>query len=101
MGMRADVRVVSIASTLWLAQLLEAVDAGTIPEQDAALFRVGVNLNKLVTALLAHEAVNAGIEVLGGNGAIESFLDLAEALRDNVVYENWEVGRTTSSALKY
>ena len=88
-GMRADAAG-SIASTLWLAQLLEAVDAGTISEQDAALFRVGVNLNKLVTALLAHEAVNAGIEVLGGNGAIESFSILPRLLRDNVVYENWE-----------
>ena len=88
-GMRADAAG-SIASTLWLAELLEAVDAGSISERDAALFRVGVNLNKLVTALLAHEAVNAGIEVLGGNGAIESFSILPRLLRDNVVYENWE-----------
>ena len=87
--MRADAAG-SIASTLWLAELLEAVDSGDISDQDAALFRVGVNLNKLVTAQLAHEAVNAGIEVLGGNGAIESFSILPRLLRDNVVYENWE-----------
>ena len=88
-GMRADAAG-SIASTLWLAELLEAVDAGSISDENAALFRVGVNLNKLVTAQLAHEAVNAGIEVLGGNGAIESFSILPRLLRDNVVYENWE-----------
>jgi acyl-CoA dehydrogenase len=88
-GMRADAAG-SIASTLWLAELLEAVDAGTISDGHAAFFRVGVNLNKLVTAQLAHDAVNAGIEVLGGNGAIESFSILPRLLRDNVVYENWE-----------
>jgi hypothetical protein len=34
--------------------------------------------------------VNRGIEVLGGNGAIETFSVLPRLLRDNVVYENWE-----------
>jgi hypothetical protein len=40
--------------------------------------------------VLAHDAVNRGIEVLGGNGAIETFSVLPRLLRDNVVYENWE-----------
>ncbi len=88
-GMRADAAG-SIASTLWLAGLLEQIDAEAISPRDAAFFRVGVNLNKLMTAQLAHDAVNAGIEVLGGNGAIESFSILPRLLRDNVVYENWE-----------
>ena len=30
------------------------------------------------------------IEVLGGNGAIESFSILPRLLRDSIVYENWE-----------
>ena len=51
---------------------------------------MAVNLNKLQTAVLAHDVVNHGIEVLGGNGAIESFSILPRLLRDNVVYENWE-----------
>jgi hypothetical protein len=51
---------------------------------------VAVNLNKLQTSVMAHDAVNRGIEVLGGNGAIESFSVLPRLLRDNVVYENWE-----------
>ncbi len=34
--------------------------------------------------------MNRGIEVLGGNGAIETFSVLPRLLRDNVVYENWE-----------
>ena len=87
--MRADAAG-SIASTLWLAGLIEDQDAGTITDKDAAFVRVGVNLNKLMTAVLAHDGVNQGIEVLGGNGAIESFSILPRLLRDNVVYENWE-----------
>jgi acyl-CoA dehydrogenase len=87
--MRADAAG-SIASTLWLAGMLEQLDAGNLGESEAAFFRVAVNLNKLQTAVLAHDVVNHGIEVLGGNGAIESFSILPRLLRDNVVYENWE-----------
>ena len=87
--MRADAAG-CIASTLWLGGILEAIDAGRVSSDDAAFFRVAVNLNKLATAVLAHDAVNHGIEVLGGNGAIESFSILPRLLRDNVVYENWE-----------
>ena len=86
---RADA-VACLASTLLLAGLQEQVDDGTISPDDAAFFRVAVNLNKLQTSVLAHDAVNRGIEVLGGNGAIESFSVLPRLLRDNVVYENWE-----------
>jgi alkylation response protein AidB-like acyl-CoA dehydrogenase len=87
--MRADAAA-SIAGTLLLAELHEQVDGGTATEQQRGFHRVGVNLNKLRTAILAHDTVNRGIEVLGGNGAIESFSVLPRLLRDNVVYENWE-----------
>ncbi len=86
---RADA-VASLASTLMLAGLQEQVDEDVISPTDAAFFRIAVNLNKLQTSVLAHDAVNRGIEVLGGNGAIESFSVLPRLLRDNVVYENWE-----------
>lgn len=86
---RADA-VACLASTLLLAGLQEQVDADSISPTDAAFFRVAVNLNKLQTSVLAHDAVNRGIEVLGGNGAIETFSVLPRLLRDNVVYENWE-----------
>ncbi len=86
---RADAAA-CLASTLMLAGLQEQVDEGTISQTDSAFFRVAVNLNKLQTSVLAHDAVNRGIEVLGGNGAIESFSVLPRLLRDNVVYENWE-----------
>ncbi|HEX6888864.1 MAG TPA: acyl-CoA dehydrogenase family protein [Candidatus Nanopelagicales bacterium] len=86
---RADAAA-CLAATLLLAGLQEQVDEGSITEADAAFFRVAVNLTKLQTSVLAHDAVNRGIEVLGGNGAIESFSVLPRLLRDNVVYENWE-----------
>ncbi|MBL8617002.1 MAG: acyl-CoA dehydrogenase family protein [Deltaproteobacteria bacterium] len=87
--MRADAAAM-LAGSLWLAALAERQDAGALQPPEAAFFRVAVNLHKLRTAQLAHEAVNRGIEVLGGNGAIESFSVLPRLLRDNVVYENWE-----------
>ncbi len=51
---------------------------------------MALNLNKYRSSLLAHEVIQQGIEVLGGNGAIEDFSILPRLLRDNVVYENWE-----------
>ena len=86
---RADAAA-CLASTLMLAGLQEQIDDGAISDPDAAFFRIAVNLNKLQTSVLAHDAVNRGIEVLGGNGAIETFSILPRLLRDNVVYENWE-----------
>ena len=87
--MRAD-SAACLAGTMWLAQLQEKVDQGDASEAELACFRVAVNLNKLRTSVVAHDTVNRGIEVLGGNGAIESFSVLPRILRDNVVYENWE-----------
>lgn len=87
--MRADAAA-CVAGTLWLARIQEKLDQGVATDSERAAFRVGVNLGKLRTAVLAHDVVNHGIEVLGGNGAIESFSVLPRLLRDNVVYENWE-----------
>ena len=87
--MRADAAA-SLAGSLALAALFEEQDAGTLSAEAAAFLRVALNLNKLRTAVLAHEAVSRGIEILGGNGAIESFSVLPRLLRDNIVYENWE-----------
>ncbi len=87
--MRADAEA-CLAGTMLLAGLQEAVDQNTATDVERAFFRVAVNLNKLRTSVLAHDTVNRGIEVLGGNGAIETFSVLPRLLRDNVVYENWE-----------
>lgn len=86
---RADA-VACAAGSLWLAGMLERQDQGQLSREEEGFFRMAVNLNKMWTAHLAHDAVNRGIEILGGNGAIESFSVLPRLLRDNVVYENWE-----------
>ncbi len=86
---RADAAA-SLAASLWLAHLAERDEQGDLSDDERAFFRVAVNLNKTATAVLAHDAVNRGIEILGGNGAIESFSILPRLLRDNVVYETWE-----------
>jgi alkylation response protein AidB-like acyl-CoA dehydrogenase len=80
----------SLAGSWLLAGLQERIDQGLADQTERGFFRVALNLNKMRTAQLAHDAVCRGIEVLGGNGAIESFSILPRLLRDNVVYENWE-----------
>ncbi len=80
----------SLAGSFQLATLQQAADAGTASEQQLAFLRMGLNLNKVRTAILAHDAVNRCLEVLGGNGTIETFSVIPRLLRDNVVFENWE-----------
>ncbi len=89
----ADLRVEADAMTSGAFYLLHLADRLERGEGDDALLafqRVAVNLNKMRGAQSGHEAVLSAIEVLGGNGAIESFSVLPRLLRDNVVYENWE-----------
>ena len=52
--------------------------------------RLAVNLNKLILAKRGRASVVDGIEIFGGNGAIETFSVLPRLLRDAIVYENWE-----------
>jgi alkylation response protein AidB-like acyl-CoA dehydrogenase len=80
----------SLAGSFWLARIQERVDAGAASEAEAAFLRMALNLNKVRTAALSHAAITRAIEVLGGNGAIETFSVLPRLLRDNVVFENWE-----------
>jgi len=89
----ADMRAETAAMTsgaLLLAHLLDEDEAGRLDTAHAAFLRVALNLNKTRAAIAAHEVVNAGIEVLGGNGTVETFSVLPRLLRDNVVFENWE-----------
>ncbi len=80
----------ALAGSFWLAQVQQRADAGEASDAERSFLRVGLNLNKVRTAVIAHGAINRGIEILGGNGTIESFSVLPRLLRDNVVYENWE-----------
>ena len=88
--MRADTAAVRAATfrLLWIQDQAERHglnDADTLAAQ-----RMAVNLNKTLSARYAHRTINQGIELLGGNGTVESFSVLPRLLRDNVVCENWE-----------
>lgn len=82
----------AIASgTFHIARLVDDMEINDSTDADLrAVIRTAINLNKYRSSVIAHEVINHGIEILGGNGAIESFSVLPRLLRDNVVCENWE-----------
>ena len=89
----ADMRVecaAMLSGSLAIAERMDGEELGRLDAPGRAFLRMALNLNKLRSALSAHEVIVSGIEVLGGNGAIETFSVLPRLLRDNVVYENWE-----------
>ena len=87
--MRAETAAM-LSGSLAIAERLDREELGRLDAEGRAFLRMALNLNKLRSALSAHEVIVSGIEVLGGNGAIETFSVLPRLLRDNVVYENWE-----------
>ncbi|MEM9777920.1 MAG: acyl-CoA dehydrogenase family protein, partial [Chloroflexota bacterium] len=87
--MKADMAAV-LAGSMRITKIWDDAEAGKASEDDLAFLRMALNLNKYRSSVLAHESILQGIEILAGNGAIESFSVLPRLLRDNVVYENWE-----------
>ncbi len=87
--MRADLESM-ISSTFYLVALQDRIEAGEATDDEKGFQRLAVNLNKMATAKVSRQMVVDAIEVLGGNGAIESFSVLPRLLRDAIVYENWE-----------
>lgn len=75
---------------LHLAWLSDRKERGEANEDEQQFLRMALNLNKVRTAKSARWACVEGIEILGGNGAIESFSTLPRLLRDAIVCENWE-----------
>jgi alkylation response protein AidB-like acyl-CoA dehydrogenase len=78
------------ASSFALAHLLDKAETGQASADEQAVYRLLVNVNKYITSVRASECVHRAIEVLGGNGAIESFSVLPRLYRDMVVLESWE-----------
>lgn len=78
------------ASSFYLAYLLDKIEIGEASEQDKATYRMLVNINKYITSINGNYVIHRGIEVLGGNGAIESFSILPRLYRDIIVLESWE-----------
>ncbi len=82
-----DAAVSGTFHTVWLA---DKVDRDEATDVEKGFQRFAVNLNKMRTAKTNREAVVDSIEILGGNGAIETFSVLPRLLRDSIVSENWE-----------
>lgn len=79
-----------VSGMMHLAWVADRVDGDTASENQLQFYRLALNLNKVRTAKSARWACVEGIEILGGNGAIESFSVLPRLLRDSIVCENWE-----------
>lgn len=80
----------SVAGTFKLAALADRIDLGQARPEDEAVYRLVVNMNKYWTSIRASQVIHEGIEVLGGNGAIEDFSVLPRLYRDAIVCESWE-----------
>jgi acyl-CoA dehydrogenase len=80
----------AVASSFALAHLVDRIDLGEASEDERGAYRMLVNLNKYITSIRGSEMVHRAIEVLGGNGAIESFSILPRLYRDMIVLESWE-----------
>ncbi len=87
-NMRADY-MASLAGTLHIIHLKDELELNRSGVRVEEFLRLAINLNKYRSAALAHGVINRAIELLGGNGTIESFSALPRLLRDIVVYESW------------
>jgi acyl-CoA dehydrogenase len=94
----AEMRAVTMAITsgsLYLARLRDEIEAGRADEAGGQFFRLAVNLNKYRSSISATDVIRRGIEILGGNGAMENFSVLPRLLRDSVIFEAWEGAHNT------
>jgi alkylation response protein AidB-like acyl-CoA dehydrogenase len=94
----AEMRCLVMALTsgsLYLAQLRDEIETGKADETGKQFFRVAVNLNKYRTSISGTDVIRRGIEVLGGNGAMENFSVLPRLLRDSIIFEAWEGAHNT------
>ncbi|OGT31221.1 MAG: hypothetical protein A3E87_04215 [Gammaproteobacteria bacterium RIFCSPHIGHO2_12_FULL_35_23] len=83
--------IAGLASILATTKLQDIFDTCKTPQkQEALLLRILANLNKYISALWGVNHIHHCIDVLAGNGAIESFSPLPRLFRDSIVCENWE-----------
>jgi len=92
--MRSEVMAL-LSGSLYLAHLRDEMEGGRVEATAAPFFRLAVNLNKYRSSISATDVIRRGIEVLGGNGAIETFSVLPRLLRDSVIFEAWEGAHNT------
>ncbi len=104
--LRADAMGATAAS-LRLAAQADQIARGRGDDALAGAWRVGVNVNKYWTSVRNTQSVRTAIEVLGGNGTIDTFSPLPRLFRDTMVLESWEgahnvlVEQVTRDAARY
>jgi hypothetical protein len=94
----AEMRAVTMAITsgsLYLGRLRDEIETGRADETGKHFFRLAVNLNKYRSSIAATDVIRRGIEILGGNGAMENFSVLPRLLRDSLIFEAWEGAHNT------
>ena len=80
-----------LAAIFATAQLQDDFDTGKRADDETKfLLRLFANLNKYLSALWSVEHIHHSLDVLAGNGAIESFSIIPRLFRDSIVCENWE-----------
>lgn len=80
----------TLVATMDIVDLVDAMDTGRASADDAHVFRLLVNANKYLASISGTAVVRDGIEILGGNGTIETFSVLPRLWRDAIVLESWE-----------
>lgn len=80
-----------LAAIFATVQLQDEYDSGKKQgDTIKLLLRLLANLNKYISALWSVEQIHHSLDVLAGNGAIESFSIIPRLFRDSIVCENWE-----------
>ena len=80
-----------LASIFATTQLQDDFDLGKLKgEEVKLLLRLLANINKYLSASWSVDHIHHSLDVLAGNGAIESFSSIPRLFRDIIVCENWE-----------
>ncbi len=80
-----------LAASFAIAKLQDEFDLAKNPAKETKLLlRLLTNLNKYFTAKFAVENIRHCIDILAGNGTIQTFSTLPRLLCDAIVCENWE-----------
>lgn len=80
-----------LAGIFATTRIQDRYDTGEEADEDTRrLLRLLANVNKYVSARWGVDHIHHCLDVLAGNGAIETFSAIPRLLRDSIVFENWE-----------
>ncbi len=89
----AELRAEALASLSGCLRIAAQADRMLVQgasDEERLAWRIAVNVNKYWTAVRNTQSAQRAIEVLGGNGTIETFSPLVQLYRDSMVLESWE-----------